>query len=166
MGPGKEQELETPARTKPNAGRWKPGQSGNPKGMAPGCRHRATVFLQALLKGDGERIIRKLSELAQQGDPTALRIAAERLLPPIKSAPIMQFELPPLRTASDGVAAMTLIIEGMTKGELTPDEAEALTSTVSAFIKSVEIAELEQRLAELEAWRAETKPAAESRYNA
>jgi hypothetical protein len=47
-----------------------------------------------------------------------------------------------------------------------PDEAEALTATISTFIKSVEIAELEQRLAELEAWRTESKAATANHYNA
>jgi hypothetical protein len=34
---------------------FKPGQSGNPKGMAPGTRHRATRAAESLLDGQRRR---------------------------------------------------------------------------------------------------------------
>jgi len=83
------------SRTKTQGGdtRWKPGQSGNPRGNHCGSRHKSTLFLEALLKDEGKEIIQTIARLAKQGDPAAMRIAAERLIPPVKSVPI-RFALP------------------------------------------------------------------------
>jgi hypothetical protein len=99
--------------------------------------------------------------LAKAGDTAALKIAMDRLLPPLKSSPI-QFKLPELHTTSDALSALAAIIEGVTNGRLLPEEAEALTATVSTFIKAVEVTMLEDRLSALESWRNEGR----TRYDA
>lgn len=67
---------------------FQPGQSGNPAGRPKGSRNKATVALEKILNGDAESILRKAIELAQDGDPTALRRCLDRLLPPRKDRPI------------------------------------------------------------------------------
>jgi hypothetical protein len=104
-------------------------------------------------------------ELGLEGDTSALKICMDRLLPPLKSRPI-QFKLPELHTTSDALSALAAIVEGVTNGRLLPEEAEALTATVATFIKAVEVTALEDRLNELEAWRAESRAATGARYNA
>jgi hypothetical protein len=128
---------------------WKPGESGNPNGAPRGNRHKTTLFCEAILKGDAEGIIRKTMEMARAGDVAAQRLCLERILPPMKSRPIT-FKLPALRTVSDCVSAMTLIVEGVTEGEILIDEAQALSEMVSSFIKTLEVNELETRLIALE----------------
>src|ERR1051326_7080422 len=57
-----------------------------------------------LLDAHAKRIVQRLLELAEKGDPTALRLCLERLSPPLRERPL-QFELPPLATPADAVAA-------------------------------------------------------------
>jgi hypothetical protein len=73
----------------------------------------------------------------------------ERLLPPVKSRPI-SFKLPELRTISDAQDALAKIIAGTTSGALLADEASTLASIINAFVKTVELNELETRLVALE----------------
>jgi hypothetical protein len=52
-------------------GRFSPGCSGNPAGMKPGTRHKATRAALALLNGEVDKLTRKAVELALAGDVTA-----------------------------------------------------------------------------------------------
>jgi hypothetical protein len=128
--------------------RWKPGQSGNPKGMRPGSRHRATVFVEKLLSGEADALARTLIKTALAGDPACLKICFDRLVPPMKCHPI-RFKLPALHTINDAQQALSLIIAGTANGTILSDEAATLASIVSSFVKTVEVAEIEARLAAL-----------------
>jgi Family of unknown function (DUF5681) len=55
------------ARPKAGAHRWKPGESGNPKGMKRGSRHRATLLAESLYSGECEGLCRKVIELGPRG---------------------------------------------------------------------------------------------------
>jgi hypothetical protein len=125
---------------------WKKGQSGNPRGYRRGSKHRATLFAESLLKGQCEGLVKKTIELGLAGDVGALRLCLERLLPPLKSRPI-QFKLPALRTVSDALSAMTLIIDGAASGQIFADEAQVLSDMVGNFMRALQINDLEERLA-------------------
>ena len=56
-------------------------RSGNPAGRRIGCRNKTTLAAAALLAGEAEALTRKAVELALVGDPTALRLCIERILP-------------------------------------------------------------------------------------
>lgn len=73
--------------------KFKTGQSGNPGGRPKGGLNKATLTSQALLDGEAEALTRKVVELAKSGNPVALRLCLERLLPPRKDRPIT-FALP------------------------------------------------------------------------
>lgn len=62
--------------------KFKSGQSGNPSGLAKGALNKATLASQTLLDGEAEALTRKAVELAKEGNPVALRLCLERLLPP------------------------------------------------------------------------------------
>lgn len=66
---------------KQGGGRFKPGQSGNPKGRPVGSRHKATLAAQELLDGEAQAITRKAIEKALEGDGIALRLCLERIVP-------------------------------------------------------------------------------------
>lgn len=83
-----------------NAGRFRPGQSGNPAGKAKGTRNRTTQAIEALLDGKAEALTRRVIELAQDGDTVALRMCLDRLVPPRKDRPIT-LALPPIVTTDD-----------------------------------------------------------------
>jgi hypothetical protein len=89
---------------------------------------------------------------------------ADRLLPPLKSRPIT-YRLPELRTIGDAQLVLADIAARAAEGTLLVDEAATLASVVSSFIRAVEVAEIESRLAALEAADAAAK-AAIPQYNA
>ena len=98
------------------------GQSGNPAGRPRGSRNRAAMLLQNLLERDAERIACKAIDLAKKGDIAAIRMCMDRLVPARKDDAIV-FELPPLATAADSVAAAAAIAAAVAAGELTASEA-------------------------------------------
>src|SRR5271163_1830995 len=76
------------------------GRSGNPRGRRYGSRNKATLAAAVLLEGESEALTRKAVELALAGDPTALRLCIERILPPCRERAV-KFALPPIESASD-----------------------------------------------------------------
>jgi hypothetical protein len=63
---------------------YEKGRSGNPAGRQTGSRNKATLAAAALLAGQSEALTRRAVELALAGDPTAMRLCLERLLPPCR----------------------------------------------------------------------------------
>jgi hypothetical protein len=55
-------------------GRFQKGRSGNPNGRPKGSRNKTTVIAQTLLEGEAEALVRKVVQLALEGDLTCLRI--------------------------------------------------------------------------------------------
>ena len=131
------------------AGRFKPGQSGNPGGRKPGTRTRATIFGEAILQKDADAIIQAVVDAAKAGDPTAMRLCVERLIPVRKGRPIV-FPLPKIETATDVGKAMAAVASLMADGTLTPDEASAVAGVVEMRRKAIETTEMEARLRALE----------------
>jgi hypothetical protein len=129
---------------------FKPGQSGNPAGKPKGARNKATLAMEALLDGEAEEITRTAISMAKAGDPTAMRLVLDRLISPRRDRPV-NFALPKLVTAADAVKATSAILEAVAAGELTPSEAGELSKLVDSFRAALTTAELEERLAKLEA---------------
>jgi hypothetical protein len=96
--------------------KFKTGQSGNPGGRPKGSLNKATLASQALLEGEAEALTRKVVELAKNGNPMALRLCLERLLPPRKDRPIT-FDLPSLEGLEDLPQALKAILEAVARGE-------------------------------------------------
>jgi hypothetical protein len=125
------------------------GQSGNPAGKAKGARARVTMLAEKLLEDDRDAIVKAVIEAAKGGDPTAMRLCIERLIPVRKGRPV-QFDLPALETAADVTKALGMIAEAMAAGELTPDEAGAVASVIDVKRRAIETTILEERIAALE----------------
>ena len=77
------------------------GQSGNPAGRRVGCRNKTTLAAATLLAGEAEALTRKAVELALGGDPTAMRLCIERILPQCRERTV-KFILPPIESAPTG----------------------------------------------------------------
>ena len=96
-----------------------------------------------------DAIVEAVVTAAKGGDPTAMRLCIERLIPVRRGRPIT-FPLPALKTADDVGNAIGTIVQGMARGELTPDEAGAVAAVVELRRKAIETSELEKRIAALE----------------
>ncbi len=131
------------------AGRFQKGMSGNPSGKPKGARARVTQLAEKLLDDDRDAIVRAVIAAAKGGDPTAMRLCVERLVPPRKGRPVV-FDLPAIETAADVANALGAIAGAMAAGELTPDEAGAVAGVLEAKRRAIETVEHEERLRKLE----------------
>jgi hypothetical protein len=123
------------------------GRSGNPGGRRRGSRNKATLAAAALLAGEAEALTRKAVEMALAGDPTAMRLCMERVLPPCRERTI-KFSLPPIQGALTGESngpsahdvsrAMDAVTSALARGEITPGEAETIAGVVETFVRAIE----------------------------
>ncbi len=126
-------------------GTFAAGTSGNPRGKAKGTRHAVTRAIEELLEGEHEKLTRKAISMALEGDGPALRLCLDRLAPPRKDAPI-SFDLPPIRTAEDALAASSALLMAVAAGEVTPDEAGRVMALLSAHRGLIETTDIVRRL--------------------
>jgi len=136
-------------------GRFRPGVSGNPTGRPRGARNRSTVLAEATLDEEADALMRKVIDLAKEGDVTALRLCIERLVPR-RLDRFIEFKLPAIREPNDAVAALSRITEGIGQGELTASEAASLVNLVQVTTKALEVLDLDRRLSALEARHAQS----------
>jgi hypothetical protein len=128
---------------------FQPGQSGNPAGRPIGARHKTTLAIEELLDGEAEALTRKVVEKAKEGDMVALKLCLDRLAPLRKGRPV-QLDLPDIHNASDLAATGSAVGKALADGELSPEEASSVISTLDGIRRLYEVSELEARIAALE----------------
>lgn len=122
--------------------RGRPFAPGNP-GRPPGARNEATLVAEALLAEETDALVRRTIELAMAGNPTAMKLCVERLMPRRKRrAP---FALPPIETSADVIAALKNITALVAAGELDPSEGNTLTAMLGRQYKILRDAEVHAR---------------------
>lgn len=128
-----------------SAGRWKPGQSGN-----PGGRPKRIGQVRALLEHKREELVKKAIELALAGDVAALRLCMERLAPPLRptTEPV---EIPGLAQASTLTEKCQVIVSAVGNALISPTVGSELLSAMGNLAKALEVDELARRVAALEA---------------
>lgn len=144
--------MDGPAKTDQkqiNPGRFRPGKSGNPNGRPRGSRHRVTLLAEQLVDGAAEEVVNKIIEHAKQGEPNALKLLMDRILPIRKDRPT-PFQLPPIATAQDLPSAMASITQAVADGDLTLTEAAEASRLVENYARAVEVTEIMARLDVLE----------------
>ena len=104
---------------------FQPGQSGNASGRPKGIVDKRTE-LRSLLEPHANEIIAKLIESAKAGDPTALKLCIERLIPRVKPDTGISFDLPSGRidTGDNMIEIANGITNAVASGQMTIDEAE------------------------------------------
>jgi hypothetical protein len=140
--------VDAPRAGREQAGRFAAGHSGNPSGRPKGSRNRATLLAQELLDGDGETIVRKAIELAKSGEPMALRLCIERILP--RRANVVELILPEIRKANDVADACAAVIEAAGAGRLTLAEAKEFMQLLEVQRRAIETQDLAVRIEVLE----------------
>jgi len=126
--------------------RYKKGQSGNPVGRPRGIKDKRTS-IRELLKPHAKDLIDKAVSLALDGDTTALRLCLDRLIPPLKQRdePIT-LKLAGTTLTENGLS----VINALSKGEITPSEANSFLQAIVAQTRITEMDEIEARLTKLE----------------
>ena len=132
---------------RPRGRPFEKGRSGNPAGRRRGSRNKATLAAAALLAGESEALTRKAVEMALGGDPTAMRLCMELVLPPCRERTV-KFSLPPIEAARTGQScgpspqdvslAMDAVTSALARGEITPGEAETIAGVVDTFVRAIE----------------------------
>jgi len=95
-------------------------------------------------------LTRRAVELAAAGDSTALKLCLERILAPRRER-VVEFELPPIKSAADIARAMGAVAAAVAQGALTPGEAESLAQIVDTFMRAIDTSDFDRRLQALEA---------------
>jgi hypothetical protein len=114
---------------------FEPGVCGNPNGRPKGSRNKTTMALEALLDREAELLTRKAVEKALEGDPLALRLCLERILPPRRDRPVA-FDLPDVVTMSDAVKASSAILAACAAGTLSPSEAALVMGLTKTHVRT------------------------------
>jgi uncharacterized protein DUF5681 len=125
------------------------GQSGNPDGRPRGARGKAAVLAEQMFEGEAEAIIRAAIDTAKAGDMAAVRICLDRLAPRQRHRAV-PFELPPLHSAASALSALADIAAAVSRGDLTPAEADNVSKLLDRYVRTLESTEIEQRVARLE----------------
>ena len=129
-------------------GRFAPGNAGGP-GRPKGARHAALAALDAIGTEAAEEVLRAVVGAARAGDLHAAEILLRRLWPERKGRAVA-VELPAVATAADLVPALASVVHAVGRGELTPEEAQAICGVLESQRRAIETTELEQRMATLE----------------
>lgn len=132
--------------------RFKPGESGNPKGKPLGTKHASTK-LRDVIAGDLPRILATLRDRALEGDVQAASLLLSRCLPPLRPESATQAIKPSGASLGERAEA---IVKAAVDGELPTNAAAELMGVLAGQAKILETIELERRIAALEE-RNETK---------
>jgi hypothetical protein len=130
----------------PGPVRGRPFAKGNrPAGRRAGSRNKKTLAAAVLLEGEAEALTRRAVELALAGDPTAMRLCIERILPPCRERAV-KFALPPIESAADIAPAMKAVTSALAAGGITPGEAGTIAAVVDTFVRAIETSDFDRRL--------------------
>ncbi len=138
-----------PASTRHNSGQWASGVSGNPSGRKHGSKNNVTVASANLIEGDGEALTRKLIDLALDGNVSCFRHAIDRLHPVKRSTPIKLEGMPAVHDIKSAAEASAFLLEKVSAGEVSPQDAEMISRLVDKFISATKWVDIEQELQRL-----------------
>jgi hypothetical protein len=126
------------------------GVSGNPAGRPRGSKTKKQAIVEALFEGEIVEVAKKALDLARSGNTECIRMILDRVAPAPRGRRV-QFHLPVLNSTDDLVAAINAILRAVSTGTLAIEEGRVLASAVEVGGRFVEVAELSERVAALEA---------------
>ncbi len=131
---------------KKRQGRWKAGESGNPKGRPTGTGKVAQV--RASIAEHVPNLLQALVAKAVNGDVGAARLLLERTIAPLRAVePAQALTLPNGTLTDQGRAVLTAVAAG----ELAPSQGASLLGAIGSLARVAEIDELMTRIEALEA---------------
>jgi hypothetical protein len=128
--------------------RFKPGESGNPRGRPRGSSKVSKY--RAMLEPHADAVIEAVVQKALDGDVAAMRLILERLVPSLKSRDLPS-PLPALDSGTSLAQQGYAVLAEVSAGRLTPSEASSLLKALGDQAKVIEITDLIKRVEALEA---------------
>lgn len=125
--------------------KWKPGQTGNPRGRPKGAGEVAKI--RATIAAQVPALLKMLAKRALAGDVGAARLLLERSVAPLRAAEQAQALNLPKGTLTEQAQA---VLAEVAAGNLAPGQGAALLGGISTLARVTEIDELERRLSALE----------------
>ena len=119
------------------------------KGRIPGSRNQTTLWLDLLGHKTLENVIRKVGEKAENGNMRAASLVLDRASPRRRGAPV-EIDLPAVDTAAGVAKAQAALVACLARGEVTPEEAAAISGLLENRRRAIESEELERRIEQLE----------------
>ncbi len=127
-------------------GRFLPGNPGRPRGS----RHEALKALDAIGAENAADVMKAVVAAAKGGDMRAAEILLKRLWPERKGRPVL-VDLPEMTTAAGIATALGTVAQSVGAGDLSPEEGQAVSAILENHRRAIETADLEARIAALEA---------------
>lgn len=126
-------------------------EKGNPGGPGRplGSRNSVNQILDQLAVDGAETMVKKMIEVAGEGD----RVAARMVLNRIWSAPkgrAVPLEMPEIRAPRDLLAAHTAVSAALAAGTITPQEAASLASVLETHRRAFELVVQQEYVVKLE----------------
>lgn len=126
---------------------FKPGQSGNPAGRAPGTG-KVNEY-RKLLESKLPELVDTLVSKALEGYPAALRLCFERLIPAYRTE-TMPVEIPAMQQTTSLVEIGRSVLSAIGEGLISPEIGAQVLNALGNQSKLIESEELEKRIEQLE----------------
>ncbi len=123
-----------------------PGGPGRPRGS----RNAVNLLLDQLAEGEAETLVRKMIDVATEGDRVAARLVLSRIWSAPKGRPI-EVDLPLIRTPDDLLLAHACVVAAVSDGRLTPQDGASLSSMLETHRRAFELVAQEQKIDQLDA---------------
>ena len=124
------------------------GNRANPRGRPPGTFGRRINPLKRMLDFESKEILKKVCSEARNGNMQAAALVLSRTLPRER---LVHWKLPSIVDASTALHTLALVFECVTKGELTPGEADHIAALAKNYAEISELTAIKAQLALLEA---------------
>ena len=121
-------------------GRFRRGKSGNPRGRPKGARSLLAEKLDRIATKEAPAIVAAIVERAKAGDVDCAKLVLARAWPARRGRPV-RLAVP---LSEDGrrspLAVLSAVLDAVATGELTPEEAEALSKSIDAHGRAADSA--------------------------
>ncbi len=129
------------------------GKSGNPGGQSRARPFKDALNMEIRSAGDEHKALREIAKQliskAKGGDLQAINALVDRL--DGKPVTTVKLDLTNSLSSMKPDEAIGAIADHVAAGEISPQEGQQLTGIIEAKIKSIDMADLERRLSQLEA---------------
>ena len=132
------------------------GGSRDGAGRKPGSLNRVTAEVRNLALEHGPAAVAELARLSTEAQNETARISAcnaiiERAYGKSLPGRMIQLDLPDTSTVEGVTKAVAAIVQAAASGEITPSEASDLCGLMEAQRRAIELSDLAERVAKLEA---------------